>query len=87
MAEEETKKKFTVREFTNVCRFVNCADEESFNQMYAAILPKAAKFYTCEKLRSIRTFQNGFMRWWCELDEDSQEKIVEVVRSRKEQGA
>lgn len=85
MTEEKLEKKFTVDDFTAVCRFVNCADEDSFQKMYASFLHFAARYYTCEKLRSIRSSNNGFLNWWCELDRESQESIIEFVKNERGQ--
>lgn len=68
--------RFSVNEFTNVCKFITCRGLDEFAKMYEAI-GFFGKSYAEEKYN--RAISN-FSYWWCDLDSYTQQKIVEYVK-------
>jgi hypothetical protein len=74
---EKRNASFTVNDFTLVCQFIACRGEIDFMKMYDTIgfigIGYAKEKYgiACK----------NFINWWCNLDSEVQEKIVNYVKN------
>ena len=68
--------KFEIVDFTNVCKFISCRSFEEFAKMYSTI-GFIGISYAKEKYETARY---NFINWWCNLDIESQEKLLAYVK-------